>query len=94
MQAAGAPEAVISGEVVEAAGDELQGGDLWWFEDCGVVVDVSWPLLVVAKSWNVGEGCPSWDLHDRMWSRISPGRSERPAMAGGGGVVLLCAQLR
>jgi hypothetical protein len=25
------------------------------------------------------------DLHDRMWSRISPGRSERPAIAGAGG---------
>ena len=33
FQAAGAPEAVIAGEVVEAPGDELEDGDVEGFED-------------------------------------------------------------
>lgn len=34
MQAAGAPEAVIAGEVVEASRHELEGGDFWGVENC------------------------------------------------------------
>jgi hypothetical protein len=33
LQAAGSPKAVIAGEVVKAARDELEGGDFWGVED-------------------------------------------------------------
>jgi hypothetical protein len=34
LQAVAAPEAVVAGEVVEAAGDELEGGYVWGVQDC------------------------------------------------------------
>jgi hypothetical protein len=95
LQAVAAPEAVVAGEVVEAAGDELEGRDVWGVEDCArgwgwwlaLAGDVGRPEGF-QDSGMVPEGSRIavhvLHSHERMWSRISPGRSESPAMAVAG----------